>query len=251
MRSVGLLLIIATGAVLIYAGLGLPDFGDPQAPACTHVSDYYIKHAYHDDHTPNIVTVMIADYRSYDTLGETVVVFAAGLACFLMLRGERRRREHEGPGEEAKMIRRESSIIVDVATRVMVPILQIFAFYVIFHGHYSPGGGFQGGALLAASVLLQRVVLGRQRSLPSFPVRLGIPFGVLGILIWVVTGLIPVLRGGNYLQDDRLPFGLSPVWSRNTGILMVEIGVAFAVMGVLVSIFDSLAGDRANGEEGR
>ena len=149
------------------------------------------------------------------------------------------------------MIRRESSIIMDVATRVMVPILQIFAFYVIFHGHYSPGGGFQGGALLAGSVLLQRVVLGRQRSLPGFHVRLGIPFGVLGILIWVGTGLIPVLRGGNFLQYDRLPFGLSPVWLRNTGILMVEIGVAFAVMGVLVSIFDNLAGDRANGEEGR
>ncbi len=93
MRTFGVVLIVITGLVLLYAGLGLPQFGDPHAPAAEHVSDHYIKHAYHDDHTPNIVTVMIADYRSFDTLGETIVVFAAGLACYLLLRGEPRRRK--------------------------------------------------------------------------------------------------------------------------------------------------------------
>jgi multicomponent Na+:H+ antiporter subunit B len=90
-KLASILVILATGAILVYGGLGLPAFGDPNAPAATHVSDYYIEHAYHDAHTPNFVTVMIADYRSFDTLGETIVVFTAGLACFLLLRAERRR----------------------------------------------------------------------------------------------------------------------------------------------------------------
>jgi multicomponent Na+:H+ antiporter subunit B len=81
------------GLIMLYAGSGIAEFGDPKSPAAQHVSDHYIEHAYHDAHTPNIVTVMIADYRSFDTLGETVVVFAAGMACFLLLRGNRRKEE--------------------------------------------------------------------------------------------------------------------------------------------------------------
>lgn len=138
------------------------------------------------------------------------------------------------------MIRRDESIIVDVVTRIMVPIIQIFAFYVIFHGHYSPGGGFQGGALLAGSVLLQRVVFGRDRSQGGFPSRYGIPFGIIGIVVYFGTGLLAQGAGGNFLQYDALPFGLEADMLRNTGILLVEIGVGFAVMGVLISIFDDL-----------
>ena len=91
----GYLVILAVGAVLVYGGLGLPAFGDVNAPAAMHVSNEYLAHGYHDTHTPNIVTVMIADYRSFDTLGETIVVFTAGLACFLLLRAERRRGEED------------------------------------------------------------------------------------------------------------------------------------------------------------
>ncbi|MBD3219944.1 sodium:proton antiporter [bacterium] len=139
------------------------------------------------------------------------------------------------------MIRPQNSVIVDLAVRIMAPMIQIFAFYVIFHGHYSPGGGFQGGALLAASILLQRVVLGRRRSARSFPPRLAIPFGAVGIAIFAGTGLWPLVTGGNVLQYDYLPLGLSPVFLRNTGILLVEIGIAFAVLGTLVSIYDDLS----------
>lgn len=140
------------------------------------------------------------------------------------------------------MIRREESVIMDVVVRVMTPLIQIFAFYVIFHGHYSPGGGFQGGALLAGSILLQRVVLGRERSAHSFSPRLAIPFGVAGIAIFAGTGVWALLSGGNLLQYDHLPFPSSAVYLRNTGILLVEIGIAFAVMGSLVSIYDDLSG---------
>ena len=72
-------------ALMLYAGIDLPNRSDPQAPASVHVSPFYIERSVEDTDTPNIVTAVLADYRSYDTLGETIVIFAAGLACILLL----------------------------------------------------------------------------------------------------------------------------------------------------------------------
>lgn len=220
--------------VLLVAGRGMPAFGDGASPAARHVARHYVEHAYHDAHTPNIVTVMIADYRSFDTLGETMVVFAAGLACALLLlpRG--------GRGRIPRILQRKVNLIAEVVTRIMTPLIVVFALYVVFHGHYSPGGGFQGGALVAGAVLLARVVLGRSRSRSMFPLGVGRVLGAVGLAVFVGIGFVALLQGGSFLQYDRLPLALSPVWSRYWGILGVELGVALAVAGTLVSIFDDL-----------
>lgn len=93
MRILAALSMVILASAMLYAGLGMPAFGDAQAPAATHLSDYFLERAYADTHTPNVVTVMIADYRSFDTLGEGIVVFAAAFACFLLLRGNRHRED--------------------------------------------------------------------------------------------------------------------------------------------------------------
>ncbi len=234
MKALAALALAMLFAVLLVAGGGLPAFGDPESPAATHVGRHYVEHAYDDAHTPNIVTVMIADYRSFDTLGEIIVVFAAGLACALLLlpRGER--------GRVPLMLQRKGNLVAEVVTRFMLPVLLIFALYVVFHGHYSPGGGFQGGALVAGAVLLARVVLGRSRSASMFPVGIGRTLGAVGVAIFAGIGGIALASGGAFLQYDQLPLGLAPMWSRYWGILGVELGVALAVMGTLVSIFDDL-----------
>ncbi|MFO7767937.1 MAG: hydrogen gas-evolving membrane-bound hydrogenase subunit E [bacterium] len=94
MKRITLPVLLAFAGLLLYGVAHLPDRASPTAPPNTVVSaagspnaaSYYIEHAYEDAHTPNMVTVTLADYRSYDTLGETSVVFAAGMACFLILR---------------------------------------------------------------------------------------------------------------------------------------------------------------------
>lgn len=235
MTALATLAVAALGLVLLGAGAGLPAFGDPQAPAALHVSAVYIQRSYLDAHTPNVVTTMIADYRSFDTLGETVVVFTAGLACFLLLCPAPAGRALPAIG------RPKDSLIADVVTRIMVPVIQVFALYVVFHGHYSPGGGFQGGALVAASVLLARIVFGHDRSQRFFPVRAGTPLGLAGLLLYTGVGLVALPLGGAFLDYARLPLALPPDMLRNWGILAVEIGVALAVSGTLVAIFDYLA----------
>jgi len=86
-RIYQLLLLGAVGAGLLYGGLSLPLLGDVNAPASQHVSPRYIERGLEETGTPNLVTAVLADYRSFDTLGETLVIFTAGLACvFVMAR---------------------------------------------------------------------------------------------------------------------------------------------------------------------
>ncbi len=76
--------------VLAYGTMDMPDWGDPDSPASRHVSPDYISDAVEKTATPNIVTAVLADYRGYDTLGETAVIFSAGMACILLLRRKRK-----------------------------------------------------------------------------------------------------------------------------------------------------------------
>jgi len=92
-----LLFVIITGALLIYGTLDMPHYGDPQSPAQTHpeLAQHYIHKSKGETGMPNIVTSVLASYRGYDTLGETVVVFAAGIAVLSLLGLVRRRPEDE------------------------------------------------------------------------------------------------------------------------------------------------------------
>lgn len=102
-RYVQLFLIIAFSGVLLFASMDLPYRGDtsnqmnqPTSLTGTPVpGHYYVENAYKDAHTPNMVTVILGDYRSVDTLGEQVVIFTAGMICFLLLRNYRNKEDHE------------------------------------------------------------------------------------------------------------------------------------------------------------
>ena len=134
------------------------------------------------------------------------------------------------------------SVVVRTVSNLMVPFIQIFGLYVVFHGHETPGGGFQGGAILAASIILLRLTAGRASSSRYLPGSWGVRVGAVGVLIYAIVGALPFLWGGNFLDYGRIPFpGLSLSDTRALGILAVEIGVGVAVTGVMVSIFDDLA----------
>jgi multicomponent Na+:H+ antiporter subunit B len=93
LRILALITVIMTGIILIYGTVDMPDWADPNSPASRHVSPEYIEQALEETATPNIVTAVLADYRGYDTLGETTVIFTAGISCILILRRRRRQRK--------------------------------------------------------------------------------------------------------------------------------------------------------------
>lgn len=86
MKFLSLLVVAVTGLALIYGTLDMPDFGDPNAPANKHVAPRYIEKTVEETGVPNMVTSVLASYRGYDTLGETTVIFTAGISVILLLR---------------------------------------------------------------------------------------------------------------------------------------------------------------------
>ncbi len=89
------IVVCVTGAALVYGTLDMPAFGDPNAPALTHVGPEYLARTPVDIDVPNAVTAILGSYRGFDTLGEAAVVFTAGIGVLLLLSGLRRRREDE------------------------------------------------------------------------------------------------------------------------------------------------------------
>lgn len=91
MKLVYLLLTLVTTALLIYGAIDMPDWGDPNSPANSYVSPRYIEKCMEETEVPNIVTAVLADYRGFDTMWETTVVFAAGVSVLLILRKPKRK----------------------------------------------------------------------------------------------------------------------------------------------------------------
>ncbi len=91
-----LIVVVITGAVLVYGTFDMPSFGAPDAPVHQHVAPEYIERVPHEIGIPNIVTAILASYRGYDTLGETAVVFTAGIGVVVLIGrlGRRRKRRH-------------------------------------------------------------------------------------------------------------------------------------------------------------
>ncbi len=137
----------------------------------------------------------------------------------------------------------EEDPITTLISSIVAPFILLFGMYVIAHGHYSPGGGFQGGTMLAASVILLRLALGSEIGQLQFNSRWGTPLGSLGVLIYFGTGLAAVFFGGTFLNYHFLPIAQEASMKRSFGILFVEIGVGLAVMAILVAIYDDLLGE--------
>ena len=99
-----MLVVVLTGAALVYGTMDLPGYGDAANPVHHHVADHYLEESPHEIGIPNVVTAVLASYRGYDTMGETTVVFAAAVGVMLLLAGGRRSRSRTqaggGAGEE-------------------------------------------------------------------------------------------------------------------------------------------------------
>ena len=95
-----LLLVVATGAVLIYGTMDMPRYGDPNAPIHRHVAPYYLERTGPDTGLPNVVTAVLASYRGYDTLGEVAVIFTAAVGVLVLIGRSRRPRKKRQPAEK-------------------------------------------------------------------------------------------------------------------------------------------------------
>ena len=243
MKLIALLTVAMTGGLLLYATGDFPDWGDPDSPASVSpLSQYYITQTRVETEVPNLVTAILADYRGYDTLFETVVIFIAGFSILAVLGQARSRREDTLaiPGERFE----GRDMITTMACRQVVPVLQLFALYVLVHGHYSPGGGFQGGVMFGASFILIALTGGLPEALARLSEKRAAFLAGLGVLLYAGTGLACLLLGENFLDYHilhRLLPATDAVKARYHSMLIVEIGVALTVAATMFLIYAALS----------
>lgn len=130
-------------------------------------------------------------------------------------------------------------VIVKTLARLLTPFIATYALYVVMHGHHSPGGGFQGGVILAAGFVLLGISHGLDLTRKWMSERLAEVMSSIGVAIYAGIGVLCLVLGGNYLDYAKLSklLGVTPAEARSLGILGVEIGVALAVMAVMCTIF--------------
>ncbi|MHC4897504.1 MAG: DUF4040 domain-containing protein [Planctomycetota bacterium] len=231
-----LLVVGVTGAVLIYGMLDAPDFGDPEAPVNIHVADRYIQKGPIETGVPNMVTAVLASYRGFDTLGETYVIFTAGLAV-IMLIGLRMGRAQR-PGRKAI----GDLLVLRVVVKVLVSFILLFALYVQFHGDFGAGGGFQAGVIFATGFVVYDLVFGEADARQVMPSKWLERLAAVGVLLYAGVGVACMLLGHNYLDYSALSH--DPVHGQHLGIMLVELGVGITVFAVVLSIFDAFSGLR-------
>ncbi len=142
------------------------------------------------------------------------------------------------------------NLIIRTAVRLLVPFIQLYGLYVIVHGHYSPGGGFQGGVVLGASFILLALAYDLKTSLSFMSERVNSLLSNVGALIFVGIALLCALLGGLFLDYAALA-RLIPMAAEewhSFGIFLVELGVGLAVMSIMASLFWDLASGGDMGE---
>lgn len=248
-----LFLCLGTGSLLWMAVGDFPEYGKADNPVHTHVADAYLSDKIpgsdiKDMHIPNVVTTVLASYRGYDTMGETVVVFTAALAVMMLLGYESRRvRRREGMHDPGASVSLEHQTILKIGAKICIPMILLFALYVQFHGDFGPGGGFQAGVIFAAGILLYALIYGLDaaRYVVMQEYRMLRIAPAVGVLLYVGVGVVCMLNGGAFLDYHWL-FGdpthkteYELVHAQHIGILLVELGVGITVASVMISIIFS------------
>jgi multicomponent Na+:H+ antiporter subunit B len=227
-HRLGLFAVSAAGltALLLWGVAGLPDFGHYRGPY-----GFVLNASAPDErHVTNVVAAVVFDYRGFDTLGEEFILFAAviGVASLLRgLRGERFRR----PDDDARGRRvRDPSIAVGVLGLGLVGPTILVGLYVVIHGHQTPGGGFQGGVILATALLLVYL------SDTYVTLRRVGPMGLiefaeaLGAASFALIGFAGLLWGAAYMENV-LPLGTAGHLLSAGTIPLSSVAVGLAVTG--------------------
>ncbi len=240
MKKIALLITLALGVLLLAAAEDFPDWGDPQSPASVHLSPHFIEKSMEETSVPNLVTAVLADYRGYDTMFETIVIFCAGIAVLTILRRTHRKRPK---AVKPRPEREGADVILQSAARLLVPVMQLFALYVVAHGHHSPGGGFQGGVILGASFILLALAYDLKTALARLKEKTVLFMSGIGVVIYAGIGVICLFLGRNFLAYAAWAkiLGISEVEAHSHGMLGVEIGVAITVMAIMFSLYVDLA----------
>ncbi|MBV9453849.1 MAG: hypothetical protein JOZ19_06995 [Rubrobacter sp.] len=234
MRSRRVLFLVAAaifGFLFVWGLSGLPSFGDYRGPYGIVLGQIVMS----ERHTTEAVGATTFDYRGFDTMGEEYILFAAVMGLVILLRELRGERTEEEEEEEYPVHRRrrEASDALRVLGLALVGPLVVLGIYIVVHGHITPGGGFQGGVILAAALILVSLAgrypaMRRVRPIPL--VELADAGGAAG---FVLVGLGGLIAGSEFLYNF-LPLGEPGTLLSSGMIPLLNISVGLEVAGAFV-----------------
>ena len=225
--SIIVLAIIATGFVFAFSQV---PFGKDKI----NVAGYYIERGIEQTGAVNIVTSVVLNYRGFDTLGEVTVLFIAALGLGAVLFIERKLKEGIKDKEDKK---RKASLILRTGSRILFPLILLFGAYIFIHGHLTPGGGFQGGAIIASGFLLMYLAFPRK----SINKRTSNIIESVSGLVFVGIGLLGLVFSG-YFLTNFLPKGVPNTLFSSGIIPIIYIAIGLKVGFELTGIIDDLLG---------
>jgi multicomponent Na+:H+ antiporter subunit B len=225
-RRVFLVAAAVVGALLLWGLTGLPDYGIYVGP----YGDVLNQVAVAERKATNVVASVTFDYRGVDTMGEEFILFAAVVGVAILLRAQRDEREEPPDEDAADRHAPGTSNAVRVVGLALVGPVVLYGLYLVAHGHLTPGGGFQGGVVLATAALLvylsgEYVTL--RRVSPELVTDLAESTGAAG---YVVIGLFGVAAGAAFLTNV-LPLGQPGALLSAGTIPLINMAVGLEVAG--------------------
>ncbi len=194
MRKFLVILLLIGFGYIFYSAVVMFSFGEHYKG----VSNHYVKYGIEENRGSNLVTSIVVNYRGFDTLGEVTVLFLAVSGLALLLATCRCKRRFR---------RIKASMILKTSVNILYPLIILFGVYIFVHGHLTPGGGFQGGAVIASSAMLMYLA---SRQYKSPHKRLSIVETLAG-LAFVIIGLLGLYYAKSFLANKVIPLG---EWNR-------------------------------------
>ena len=234
------LLAVMGGALVVIALLVtvafLPKFGSADTPAVNEVMARYLEQGLSETGAVNAVTGMILDYRAFDTLGESVVLFTATITVIFLL--QQKERNHNETDREScdgsyKGIR---SLPAKVVVSITLPFILLYGIYIVLNGHLSPGGGFSGGAILGGGLVLSHLVFGQEFSEKFINVPRCTKIMACGLFIYIGLKTYSILTGANGIESI-IPLGKAGSILSSGLILPLNICVGLVVACTVFSIY--------------
>ncbi len=131
-------------------------------------------------------------------------------------------------------------LILNIAFRMLVPFTIVYGIYVLCLGEFSPGGGFQAGALLSVGVLLSRMIMGENAKF-NVSGKTSVVLAGVGTFLYTFTGWLTLFGGGRFLEYDFMPIHMEPAHEMHAmAIFLIEIGVAVCVMMTIINLMDAI-----------
>lgn len=227
--------------LLLFIVSYLPPVGMADRPVNNEVPRRYIENGLQETGAVNIVSGMILDYRAFDTLGESHVLFVATITVLILLRIDKNKTyggKNLAEIAEAndRVYEPKNDAVLQMAATVLVPIIIIFGIYVILNGHLGPGGGFSGGAIIGAGLILYLNAFGFQKTERFFTEKTYKWISFVSLSFYCIAKSYSFFTGANHLHNI-IPKGTPGAILSSGLILPLNIAVGLVVACTMYAFY--------------